>query len=473
MEHLRSQLAHQKDVLAEKLALERQLNTLEVELANEKRATKRAAQRQDPDTEEELEKLREKLADTEQRLVAAEKSAKQGKRPTRKSLSAEADSNAELEEVKSRLAKVEKQLAAEKKERERLQKENQRITGDALEQHDAQEKKLARMKIKLQETQEELNRARGAGARPVSRGGPIESDSSSLLDVTTTTQMVPIKDDAPRRKKRRADEMEIDDEPVQTPNKGESKLRRLTKKRSEAAIGEKSTFSITPFLNRTVSQIELNKSFAQAEATTKSPTTRTSSVFQFRGANDSVEDAGAENLPPIEAARPLSPKRVEKAPAATKTAKPRGRPKKVLSEASAAAQNVSVPAVLQREPTVEPTIDTVMADASATSEQENRPASSEPVKPALSTAPSQLSQPQSSTDSSSQPEPKKKKRKLLGGGGNKTIFDNDDNDDGERVIPSQMLKRQKSVVSLGGGGGAGGALRKMAVKMGMDGVGAV
>ena len=63
IDHLRSQIDHQKDVLAEKLALERQLNSLEVELANERRAAQKALQRQESRDTEAEEQLQQRLTD--------------------------------------------------------------------------------------------------------------------------------------------------------------------------------------------------------------------------------------------------------------------------------------------------------------------------------------------------------------------------------------------------------------------------
>lgn len=476
IEHLRSQLTHQKDVLAEKLALERQLNTLEVELANEKRATQRALQKQDhqdteveddlrrqlreaekklvavkrtngrvtrsrdsiaPGAEEELQELRERLAHAEKKLLASEKRAKS--RAAGDKVQKDADGAAELEKLRTKLAEVENQLAAEKKDRQRIQEESEGAKAQAEERKEtaeAAEEKFAKLKAKLREVQQELKQCRAE----LQQARDQQPEPTLSMDVTTT-RMIPIKAPASQRK-RRANEMSNDEMVVYSPDHIDSRPKRPLKKRVlEAAVGEKSTFSITPFLNRTINL---------AEALSPKSVTKTLNfpVFQFHG-DDAPTTQITQSLQAVTPTVPASIRQARKDSTAAKVPKPRGRPRKALTDASPVTKNLQAPS-LGKELPVEPTLDRVMEDADeASAEQENRTIETSTSKTTLDVSGARPA------TAVSEAEPKKKRRKLLGGGSKKTIFDNDE-DDGESETAKRPVK-----VQLGAAAAAAAAVRPL------------
>ncbi|ROV95723.1 hypothetical protein VMCG_07609 [Cytospora schulzeri] len=314
IDHLRSQIDHQKDVLAEKLALERQLNSLEVELANEKRATQKAMQRQASRDSEAEDQLHERVAELEKKLAAEQKASEKAKKAQEKLNDTE-------EELRQQVADLEKKLEAEQKASDKTKKTHQKVQSDTEEELREQiadlEKKLANEKRaaqkakrsqdsdeqeaqgdlqeKIKELEEQLTseRREAEKARKLSEKEAattqdhvgmltqrVEEFKSKLKETraelkgvraeltqartamtrTTTTTTVPLKDDEAKKpiskskaaKKRRANEISVDEMMLDTPGHTEGRTKRPAKKRGieVAAVGEKSTFSITPFLEK-------------------------------------------------------------------------------------------------------------------------------------------------------------------------------------------------------------------------------
>ena len=197
VEHLRSQAASYQMLLTEKLSLQRQLNTTQVELETERRATQRALTRergrqaQDAKLASELENLQAELA-----------------KERRERQKAERDVQKTLSEVEGKNTVLESRL-------------------------DAFRNKLRITKEQLKDAQAELQSTQGAGkARPDPPGtaglgkkdckGPEKRNIAQLdADATIGTPGI-----LPAAKK---------------------------SKRGSTLPGDKSTFSITPFLNRTAS----------------------------------------------------------------------------------------------------------------------------------------------------------------------------------------------------------------------------
>jgi hypothetical protein len=401
LEHLKSQLSHQQSVIAEKLSLQRQLNSLEVELEAEKRARQRATQKED-DGEVESE-LRRKLTDTE------------------------------------------KKLAAEKKESQRLRKEAERTQSELTGRCETLEQRLDLMKTKLRDTQTELKTCREAldHAR----------QSTTLVADLTETMTVPVKN--PIRRKRRAAEMMTDDATIATPGN----VSRLAKKRGvgHAPVGEKSTFSITPFLNRTVNLGD------ESHASPNSPAGEIE--------NNPTAAGDEQNVAAVASPAPVPTPKLKMKAAAPLKEKTRGRPKKALAEAPDSKKNIPAAKVARKASKAATTLDKV-EEESDMEDKENKATEKPVVSAALIKKVTELklkavaadgrSSSGSITSSGSsrlEQEPKKKKRKLLGGAdGTKTLFDDEDVEAVKRTAKVQLGPARKLGKAVLGGalGGAGG-----------------
>ncbi|KAI8625686.1 hypothetical protein F5Y19DRAFT_466896 [Xylariaceae sp. FL1651] len=470
IEHLRSQVDHQQAILAEKLALERQVNTLEVELANEKKATKRAIQTRESNDRVEDE-LRKKLRETEKNLTAEkaererlEDQLEQRKRTHEIALQ-DQDSTRELEaDLRKKLQEAQRQLREEKEERERLEEELhdaqrasqkaqksktnksaedelqteleesennlamlQKKTAKLDQEHQAAvtqleernehlEKKLDRMKTKLREVQEDLKKCQ-AELRKAQQQQTRSLVSNDSTKVVAKTQAF---------RKRKAQEVTIGDFTnieIQTPSADDAtKTRRVMKKAAfePTIVGEKSTFSVTPFLNR-------SKSMSDEDSK----------------ADDGVlEDSilGPQSQP--ELSEPASPKLAESstttefaetkpatsAPPETEKskllAKPRGRPKKVLGDAPSAKKNALTQGASKKALKPKSSLEKVSEVAEPEDNEDNVEAKESAEKTATVKFNYSLPQDESNASSLNGEQPKKRKRKVLGS--TKTLFDEDD-----------------------------------------------
>ncbi|KAF4301442.1 hypothetical protein GTA08_BOTSDO10781 [Botryosphaeria dothidea] len=261
LEHLRSQVAAHEGLISEKLSLQRQLNTLEVELENEKRAAQRAIARSEKQSERdtdhqnqinelekqlatekrEREKAEKEIGKAQREIEAEKKAAERAQSKEQKKAGQEAKENAKIDDLKQELVEgkreieeLKKEMANEKREREKAEKaiyktqmDNDARVSLATERAEAYKAKLKTTKEKLKEVQTELQKAQTAAtARPSIEEAPRPSKN-------------------PRK---RIAQMDLDATTLGTPGDGQAAKRSRT-----AAPGDKSTFSITPFLNRTAS----------------------------------------------------------------------------------------------------------------------------------------------------------------------------------------------------------------------------
>ncbi|KAK3316733.1 FtsJ-like methyltransferase-domain-containing protein [Apodospora peruviana] len=503
IEHLRSQLSHQKDVLAEKLALERQLNALEVELANEKRAAQKAAQKQERDMNEEedlrrqvrdlekqlskekralqkilqdkesgaeLEQLREQLAAAETSLAAERRKAVH-LAETQNSTPTEVED--ELSRLRVKLANAEKELAAEKRCAKR-KAETQQRDYDMVSKSEADEEAFEKLKAQLAETQKELKKSRAELVK-------AREQAVTIPSVKTTT--VPLKKaaKAPAKKKRGAAEISTEVVGLQTPT--DERPKRPIKKRGfePSILGEKSTFSITPFLNKTVNLSDISPKPIGEDAT------RTLPVFQFRGPPAAAEDATTK-VPMTADSEPTMTVPVSKL-ATVKTLevkKPRGRPKAAAAAAPLVEASPNLTArndrkaprgsgsTLEKVTEEEPDNEAAPADGQENRSMESTGATKTSMiigAGARSSAGSNTTTTNfSSVLSTIEPEPKKKKRKLLGGASSKPapvgLFEEED--EGEKVAPLPVVKAavmakrppKAGLKALGRvGGGVAGAVK--------------
>lgn len=216
--------------------LRQQIADLEKRLSSEQKATEKAiktAQKVQSDTEEEL---LQQIADLEKKLTDEKRAAQKAKRSPN---SDDRDAQADPQKVSD----LEKQLASERQEIDRLRSSNEKEAAAARDQVEMLTQRVEDFKNKLRETRAELKEIR-----------------AELTQARTTTTTVALKDDGPKKskakpkagKKRGANEISVDEMMLDTPGNGEGRAKRPLKKKGiePSMVGEKSTFSITPFLNK-------------------------------------------------------------------------------------------------------------------------------------------------------------------------------------------------------------------------------
>lgn len=420
-------------MIAEKHALERQLNSLEVEFEAEKRSKQRAQK----DDKDESDELHERIQELEKKLAAErtdkERVRKNGERALAEA-SAQQEDNDKSDELHTKVQELEKKLAAEKKDKVRVQKEGERALSEATAKHGMFEERLEALKLKLRETRDALKQCREelSEARTVSTI-PVATEKTTLPPARKQT------------KKRRAEETSADIT-IDTPHADEHKVKRALKKRAMDAtmtnMGEKSTFSITPFLNRTKNTDDsMEDGDMEADQ---------SYIPQRKNAEPSPVQDDEPPQPEAEVEEETAPK-----PAAKPT-KGRGRPRKVLGEiepakTSNAAKRPRAKAS-EKTKTSEPEASAENVDEEPAPNAENQPASplaekeaekeekapAEKPKP-TKRAPVRKLKPSAkqatADDSVAGPEQKKKKRKLLGGP-NQTLFDDEDGEPAPKPAPA-------------------------------------
>ncbi|KAH8820981.1 hypothetical protein F5884DRAFT_766082 [Xylogone sp. PMI_703] len=374
VEHLRSQVAFQQTVLAEKLALQRQVFTLEVELENEKRASKRAAEKDSNDNE-----------------IAAE--------------------------LKQQIEDLQKEHAREKREMERKLKESEKESQESEARISLLESKLEQMRTKLRaskeqlkECQTELAQARAAASKT--------SETSKQSNPTSKTS-----------RKRTALEISSD-AAIGTPDGVAGRGKRGVLKRGkveQTILGEKSTFSITPYLNRTATAIpgssDQKKDEEEAEGKLESGPEQVKATPQELSEQDTT----------IISDTPITP--ASHVPKSRKRAI--AKPVKTDEDRLQAAKTGEVSN--SQLPPKKPQAKSKLGKAVEEGDDENsQPETGE--EPPNKEAKSQDSKPPKlQLKSTEDTEPKKKKRKLLNGG--KTLFDEDDAEASKR--PAKPLGVQR------------------------------
>jgi hypothetical protein len=240
-----------QDLLSEKLALQRQVSEIQIELDHAKSEAKRAiAKRRNTvhdlnqqDTIDDLRKaltrekrLREKAQED---LETAQAELEREKENAQRKNTTEAAKAEESASVQVETEELRRQLAKERKERERTEKTHQKtqsdwdatkaILDDKLNQFRS---KLKSTKERLKETETQLEDAQRSAAAGATSSAPVAAEKATK-----------------QTKKRSAAQMDPDSQKLGTP--GQAKPAK--KGRKAAGVGDKSTFSITPFLNRTMS----------------------------------------------------------------------------------------------------------------------------------------------------------------------------------------------------------------------------
>ncbi|SMR54657.1 unnamed protein product [Zymoseptoria tritici ST99CH_1E4] len=311
LEHLKAQAACTEALMTEKLELQRQLSDTQCEMENARRDAKRAmAKRRNTGVEiaqeEQVEQLKRELAKEKRARQRAEEAADVtqmdvGLDDVRKELAREkrarqkaeeeleaAQENTQVEDVRKDLLKEKKakhkleaqieslqaelekeqkaaaraakradgnanaddqaaelreELAKEKKERVKAEKAVQKAADEYEAQRATLDDKLGQFRTKLKATKEKLKET--------------EQELAEAREQATANRAQPAKKTAKTTaagkanpKKRGAAAFDADATTLGTPGDGPAAKRG---RKAEAGVGNKSTFSITPFLNRTTS----------------------------------------------------------------------------------------------------------------------------------------------------------------------------------------------------------------------------
>ncbi|OHE94686.1 hypothetical protein CORC01_09995 [Colletotrichum orchidophilum] len=455
LEHLRSQVAHQQNVIAEKLQLERQLNMAEIELAAEKRAREHQTAQAEGDRSAEDE-LRRRLKEAEKKLTAEKREKGQLREELEAAVSAAkvGQENKKAErELTQKMQETEKMFSAEKREREKVRKEHEIALSEAQALNEMLEQRLDTVKSKLRNAQEELKAVR---AELVAR--PAAIPSAQLTARAGGGKAQP-------GKKRRVEEITINDMSIGTPD-DITRGRRPAKKKGleQTILGEKSLFSITPFLAKSktlnvedaVAEEDEEQNEAEVSYIPLSHQSHSQEVHIEAGTEAEIEDENApEQLEEVEELEESAAKsaltKIAKAKSKPKsdgeTKKSRGRPKKALTETSP-NMPVQVASVAVNKPHV-----ASIASLEQVPEESNTD-DPENAAPAKTTAASKkATAPAVTAVMGGEQEVKKKKRKL--GGETATLFDDDDGE-----VPPAAAKRPGKA-----GMGAGRALGKTHLSM--------
>jgi hypothetical protein len=195
IEHLRSQVALNQNILAEKLALQRELSTLQVELETERRAVQRI------------------------------------KANTNKSTEGDSKAASQLEDLRRELAK-------EKREAQKNQRESRKHATEWESQKTILESKVDAYRNKLRSTKEQLKETQK------------ELEESQALKAAKKAESLPAKSNVANPRKRQTAHFDPD-ATIGTP--GNNGVHAAKRARVSTLPGDKSAFSITPFLNRTMS----------------------------------------------------------------------------------------------------------------------------------------------------------------------------------------------------------------------------
>ncbi|KAI1812895.1 hypothetical protein GGS20DRAFT_555634 [Poronia punctata] len=504
IEHLRSQVNHEQATLAEKLALERQVNSLEVELANEKKARKRSMEsRQSNDRVED--ELRKKLREAEKKLTAEtaererledqlqqriktqaifleeqdnirqteadlRKAVNELQRQLREEIQEKENINEELhnalrtvkklqaqktsdsadEGLGAELEKSQQRLAELQQKHARAKQEHQ-TTVDELEGRNGHlERKLEKARTKFRELQEELRTAQTELHKAQQQRAQARSSVPEEGGKLATK--------AQASRKKRAMETSAGDFTsieIQTPSADAAmKSRKLMMKKpilERSLVGEKSEFSITPLLNRKNTSMSDDASKVDDEVLEDSILGSRQVPEPDREPSETLlsqNEPTADDAPEAESAGAAEPEREK--PAA-KVPKARGRPKKIMEDASSAKHNAVAQKVPKKILKTKPSLPKVAKPTENEEAETSEVANKEPAE-RTTTVKFNLADAQDESNASGLvgDQPKKKKRKVLGS--TKTLFDNDDGEETPVVRkPAKMQLGMKRIKAPLGG----------------------
>jgi hypothetical protein len=336
-------------------------------------------------------------------------------------------------ELQKQLEELQTQLTQEKRENEKARKEADTDLNASDTRKTVLESKLDQMRTKLRATKEELKECQtelGKARTAAAKVGTLSMQGT----------------DAPAKNPRKRAALEIStDVAIGTPDGVAVRGKRPAVKRGRAdqtMLGEKSMFSITPYLNRTMSiapespgQNQPNKPAAGERVRDQAGT-----IDVPEGEEDQEEQLAEELFP--------------SAPPKTK-AKNKSVGKKVPVEKNVlggSKQAVNHKKPTQKKPRAVGTLERVTEEDG----DENEEPDKAPLNTKAATAkPDALKASKPQTKSVEEAEPKKKKRKLLGGG--KTLFDEEDGEATKR--PTKVSLGPPRLLGRGGLAGPKGGMK--------------
>ncbi len=210
LEHLKSQTTTQQNLLGEKLALQRELSSVQVELETEKRAVQRI-------------RSQEKVSSHDDSALSEE-----------------------VEELKKELAKAQREV-------QKNDRESRKKVADWESQKEVLEGKLDAFRNKLRTTKEQLKEAQDE----LERVQAVKMAQSTALTKARLAGSTGVANPKKRSVMRFDPDMTIG-----TPGHGGPAAK---KQRTSVNVGDKSTFSMTPFLSRTASILPDSPSDEQEE----------------------------------------------------------------------------------------------------------------------------------------------------------------------------------------------------------------
>jgi hypothetical protein len=368
-------------------AHEAAIEELRQELAQEK-AARLAAEKASKDTsrhEAEMEQLRQEL---EQEKRERQKAEKASEKASKKGSSQQTDTQADA---------IRKALEEEKRERKKQEKEYTKTLAELQGRNTVLDDKLGAFREKLRTTKEKL-KEKEAELERADRAQTAPPAKSS-----TTASTKPAAKNARKRQAATAEPETM----LGTPGDG-FPAKKVKHGTSVSAVGDTSTFSLTPFLNRAAS-VQPGSPIVEEE-------------------EEEVEEAVQEQATPT-----AQPKKAPK-----KAAQPKV---KALAPAASSKANAK-----PRKKNAMPALEMVTEEASELShnvskeDSENAPISI-PLKDADDGAPTKRcikSKPRKSLMSfatfAEEPAAEKKKKRKLGAGAGKTLFDAEDAEDA--AVPS-------------------------------------
>lgn len=392
LEHLRSQASSNSNLLSEKLSLQQQLKDVQAELEDNRRYLARMEKqdekrsRKSEEYSKQVEELKQELSDSRKLLAESEK--ERAKIEGDKTTAAESANAEELDSLRE-------ELSNERKERQKLERSQAKEVQHWETERAVFEDKLSQFRTKLRSTKERLRDTEAELETQRSEAAAASAEVAKAKASSTKSQT-----SKPKNPRKRTAAQSVDqDTAIGTPGDGDANKRS---KRASSVVGEKSTFSITPFLNRTAS-------------------------VQPEGADEPI--ASIEDRSP--SVRPSTTTANGKAilgPAGVGKSNPKTKPKRSIAS--------------------EPTLEKVAEEAESNDENADPtgtiPVIAEKQKQSDNKAPKPILKPRKSLahftsfrEGSLQPESRmgsmppaqKKRRKLLGSAGAKTLFDDDEEGD--------------------------------------------
>ena len=458
LDHLRSQAAFQQKVLSENLSLQRHLSTVELELEAAKSAAlkqevaKSTTSKRETELQKQVENLKKELAQEQQRREQIQEEAAQKLKSAKEEASKQAGklvTSTKEARPEKQLEELKKELAQEREKREQIQIEAERELAAARKEASKQaskvaasekdaefEKQLEDLKSEVAREKKEREQAQSAAERDAreweSKRTILEGKVEAMRTKLRTTKeelkevqaslaqtiaqaskpKVTIDLPEPQNKSRKRSALSILDNTIGTPDGIAVRGKRLGQKRGkldQTSLGEKSMFSITPYLNKTTNVL------LETPRADEEPVADAEGEMQVPAPDDDRDDE-EQALPAEEEAEADASPSVSSGSAETKTSKkPAAKKSKAPSKKSVAAARKSAKVALEQ----------VEEEPLASTEGKAAPAAAA-LKPLLNV-------PKLTAEVA---EPKKKKRKILGTA-NKTIFDEEDAEATKR--PAKML----------------------------------